>query len=290
MGNWHNYSSPANSNRRGSDNGPALRQIDAIAEQRLGFQKGAMHLLSLRTFATRLAASVLILCIGAGPLQAQTAGTGPVADAITHMRNLEYHEALAQLRSWVKEHPGDLRAWNYIGATLLYREMFRRGLLGAQIYGENGQAYEDKKKTPVSQSLQEELTSTLDHAQALAEDKLKQTPGDVDARYWLGVTHGTRASYLFTLQKSFLPALREGRKASDLHEQLLKENPGFADGQLIAGIRDYVAGVLPWYIKWLASFTGQGGNRDEGLKQIQQAAEHGNYAHEDAKVVLYVLS
>jgi tetratricopeptide (TPR) repeat protein len=91
------------------------------------------------------------------------------------------------------------------------------------------------------------------------------------------------------LRKSFLAALKEGKRAYSLHRDLLEAHPEYADARLAIGVNEYVVGSLPWYIKWLASLTGSSGSRSEGLRQLEQAAKTGNFAREDAKVVLSVL-
>ena len=58
----------------------------------------------------------------------------------------------------------------------------------------------------------------------------------------------------------------------------------------MVGVNNYVVGSLPWYIKALASLTGRHGDREEGLQQVKKVTETGNYAREDAKLMLAVLS
>lgn len=212
----------------------------------------------------------------------------PVRVAIDHLRNLEYEQAKQGLGSWLKEHPDDLCAWNYLATTTLYQEMFRQGVLESKVYGEGGEVFK-ASKVPVTPELQKELLTVLDKAQAVADERLKKDPGDKDATYWAGVAHGTRATYHFTLRKEYMPALREATAAYKLHEQLRKLDPGYADALLVVGVNNYVVGGLPWYLKVMASLTGRHGNKAEGLRQIQRAMQEGHYAREDAQLILAVL-
>jgi tetratricopeptide (TPR) repeat protein len=208
--------------------------------------------------------------------------------AIEHLRNLEYDAAKAQLRTCVDAHPSDLQAWNYLAIATLYDEMFERGVLESGVYGEGGDIFKPSKVS-VAPSFQQELFSILDKSQQLAEERLKSDPRDKDAMYWAGVGHGTRATYHFALRKEYLSALHEATAAYNYHSDLLKLDPDYVDSYLVVGVNNYVVGSLPWYFKVFASLTGRHGDRAEGLRQVKQVTEKGNYAREDSKLMLAVL-
>jgi hypothetical protein len=208
--------------------------------------------------------------------------------AIEHLRNLEYDAAKAQLRGYVDAHPSDLQAWNYLAIATLYDEMFERGVLESSVYGEGGEVFK-ASKVAVTPAFQQDLFSILDKSQQLAEERLKSDPKDKDAMYWAGVGHGTRATYHFALRKEYLPALHEATAAYNYHSDLLKLDPDYVDSYLVVGVNNYVVGSLPWYFKAFASLTGRHGDRTEGLRQVRQVTEQGNYAREDSKLMLAVL-
>jgi len=241
-----------------------------------------------RTTSCILLAALLALVPAARARQAPAPPDDPVGVAIRHIRNLEYAEARQQLEAWVGEHPDDLRAWNYLGVAILYREMFERGVLEAKVYGQGGEAFQPSK-VEVTPGFQEDLFRVLDQAQALAEQRIQKDPQDKEALYWLGVAHGTRATYHFTLRKEYSPALREAKDAFDLHERLLKLDPNFTDAYLIVGVQHYVVGSLPWFWKLMAALTGRHGSRKDGLAEVRRAAEQGHWAREDARLTLGVL-
>ncbi len=74
-----------------------------------------------------------------------------------------------------------------------------------------------------------------------------------------------------------------------MHRTLLEVDPDYVDAYLIVGMNNYIVGSLPWYIKVLASLTGRHGDRAEGIKQVKRVTEEGNYAREDARLMLSVL-
>ena len=225
---------------------------------------------------------------GQATLPANTQGQDPVSSAIDHLRNLEYDAAKQQLRGCIETQPADLRAWNYLATATLYNEMFDRGVLESSVYGEGSDIFK-ASKVEVSASFQQELLSILDKSQQLAEVRLKSDSRDKNALYWAGVSHGTRATYHFALRKEYMPALHEAAAAYKYHSDLLKIDPDYVDSYLVVGMNNYVVGSLPWYIKALASLTGRHGDREEGIRQLKRVTEEGNYAREDAKLMLAVL-
>ncbi len=210
------------------------------------------------------------------------------AQVLDHQFNLEYDVARGQLLEWLHQYPADVRALNYLGTVLLHREMFRRGILETRIYGELGEMFQTRKM-PFSAGFQGELFEVLQKAQVLAENRLKQNPNDSEALYWAGITHATRAVFYFTMAKSYLAALRESTEARKAHAQVLKINPNFVDAWLVVGVNDYVVGVLPWYLKMLASLAGYRGNRAQGIEEVKRVIEPGSLAREDAKFILAIL-
>ncbi|HVP44252.1 MAG TPA: tetratricopeptide repeat protein [Terriglobales bacterium] len=212
----------------------------------------------------------------------------PVAVAIDHLRNLEYDPAENLLLEFQQKHPDDLRAWNLLGTVILYREMFQRGLLESHLYGKKGEVFQPTT-TPVSEEFERKLFEVLDKAHALADTRLQKDPNDRDALYWGGVSHGTRATYLFAVKRSYTAALGQAKAANKQHKALLKLDPAYVDANLIVGVQDYVVGSLPWPVKVLAALVGAHGNREQGLREIELVAQKGNYARDDARTVLAVL-
>lgn len=205
-----------------------------------------------------------------------------------HLRNLEYDAARRLFRDWLLQHPEDLYAWNYLAITTLYGEMFRRGVLESKIYGQGGEAFKPSK-VPVTPEFQKELLSLLDRAQTIADQHLAKDPRDKEAMYWAGVTHGTRATYHFSLRKEYKNALREADAAQKHHKQLVALDPNYVDAYLVLGVNNYVVGSLPWYWKVGAKLTGRSGDKQEGLRQVKRVTEEGRYAREDASLMLAAL-
>ncbi|MGH9353763.1 MAG: tetratricopeptide repeat protein [Terriglobia bacterium] len=218
------------------------------------------------------------LCAGGVPQAAD-----PLSTMVSAMYNAEYASAESMLREWVKEHPEDIRAWNYLAEAILDQEMLREGLYSGAAY--TNSAFR-KPEQPASAGFKSKLESILDQAQKLETGRLKHNPRDEEALYWLGVTDSTRTEFEFAIERSYLSALREGKRAWKLNERLLKVDPHCADAYFVIGLADYAAGVLPWYFKVVASIAGIHGNLSQGIEELKRASSEGRYTRVDAKIIL----
>jgi len=212
----------------------------------------------------------------------------PLASVLNTMYNAQYTKAESALRSWLGKHPSDFRAWNYLAETILDQEMLRESLFSGEAYLNTGEVFHQRRQ-PLPAGFEKNLNLALDQATKLETDRLKENPKDVEAVYWLGVTHSVRTEYEFALLRSYFAALREGKLAYKLNQKLLKLNPHDADAYLVIGIADYAVGALPWYVKIVTAVAGIHGNRKRGIEELQRASEEGHYTRVDAKIVLVAL-
>lgn len=212
----------------------------------------------------------------------------PLAGIVSAMYNAEYAQAQSMLQKWVADHPEDFRAWNYLSQSVLDQEMVREGLYTGAAYGNTGIAFR-KRVRPVSPGFAGNLTPLLDRAQQLEMRQLGKNPRDEAAIYWLGVTYSTRTEYEFAINRSYLSALSEGKRALKLNQRLLSLNPHCADAYFVIGLANYAEGSLPWYFKLIASIAGVHGNRAKGIEELKLAASKGRYTRVDAKIVLVAI-
>ncbi len=236
-------------------------------------------------------AITMVASLSARPLTTAPASGAvetPLDAAAGAIYNAEYPIAERMIRSFLKEHPDDLRAWNYLAEVVLDQEMLREGLYSGTAYLNSGTAFRQRVQA-LSPRFTAELNDALDHAQQGEQRRLAHNPNDQEALYWLGVTYSTRAEFAFALERSYFTALREGRKAWDANVRLRKLNPNCADAGLVIGLAEYTAGVLPWYFKVVASIAGIHGSRSQGIAELKRASAGGRYTRVDAKIVLVVI-
>src|SRR6516225_3963650 len=90
--------------------------------------------------------------------------------------------------------------------------MLNEGLLSTGAYVDRGEAFR-KRNAPLRADFEREFLGTLDKAQALTQERLKQNPTDQEALYWAGVAHSTRPEFYFALARSYRAAMHEGLQA-----------------------------------------------------------------------------
>jgi uncharacterized protein DUF3808 len=218
----------------------------------------------------------------------QSQDSDPLAQALDHFYSLEYDAAEQQLNARVKEDPDDLRALSYLARVWLEREMFRRQMLEAQAYRNDGEAFRSDKSA-VDPKVRQKIFELESELESRAQAKLKLDPHNKEALYWLGTSYVIRAVYHLTLEKSTMPALSDAKEAQKCNLRVLEIDPNYADAYLVVGTYDYIVGSLPWYTKAVAALIGYSGNRQRGLDELKRAANDGHWARTDAQTFLSIL-
>ncbi|MGN6591506.1 MAG: tetratricopeptide repeat protein [Terriglobales bacterium] len=210
------------------------------------------------------------------------------AAGLDHYYNLEYPEAIADFRAATRAAPGDAGTWNRLAQAELYQEMYRIGALQSTLYGKGDDFLADKPlpPDPAAVAAFEDAEQQAEH---WAGEALQRDPDNAQAHYDLAVAYGLQGNFDFSVQKSYWSALSEAKAARREAEAAHKLHPGWVDPLLILGVHNYVAGSLPWSVKIFSKLAGYGGDKDEGLRQVTEVAEHGEHARTDARVLLAVV-
>lgn len=204
-----------------------------------------------------------------------------------HFYNAEYEEAIADLEKAVAAEPDNPFFHNYLTEAYLFQEMYRLGLLDGNLYDASNSFLEAKNLEP-SPAQMAKIKNSLARVRALCQARLKTNPRDTDALYALGVTYGLEGTYKFTIEKSWMDALRAGSRANELHEKVLAIDPAYHDAKLMTGVYQFVVGSIPRGVKWLAFLFGYRGSRARGIELLQDAMLHGRHTTSAAAFLLEV--
>ena len=202
-----------------------------------------------------------------------------------HFYNLEYDEASAAFRQYIAKHPDEPRGYNHLAQAILYREMYRTGALETELVSGNNPFLRRPKMNPSPED-QKEFDDAIRRSMELSQARLKENPRDTQALYTLGVAHGLRANYNFLVRKAWMDALRDATQARKLHNRVTELDPNFTDARLVQGVHEYVVGSLPWHWRTLGFLVGFRGNKQQGIRILQEVAERGEVNKLDAKVLL----
>jgi tetratricopeptide (TPR) repeat protein len=202
-----------------------------------------------------------------------------------HFYNLEYDEAIAAFRQYIAKHPDEPRGYNHLAQAILYREMYRTGALETELVSGSNPFLRRPKMNPSPED-QKEFDDAIRRSMELSQARLKENPRDTQALYTLGVAHGLRANYNFLVRKAWMDALRDATQARKLHNRVTELDPNFTDARLVQGVHEYVVGSLPWHWRTLGFLIGFRGNKQQGIRILQEVAEKGDVNKLDAKVLL----
>jgi len=205
-----------------------------------------------------------------------------------HFYNLEYDEAIAAFRRYVALHPDQPRGYNHLAQSILYRDMYRTGALESELVSGSNPFLRRPKLNP-SPADQKEFEDAIRRSMELSQARLKENPKDTEALYTLGVAHGLRANYNFLVRKAWMDALRDATQARKLHNKVTELDPSFTDARLVQGVHEYVVGSLPWHWRTLGFLIGFRGNKQTGIRILQEVAEKGDVNKLDAKILLCVI-
>jgi len=190
-------------------------------------------------------ALVLLLCSSANAQQE------PIRRIYEQLHQGDFNGAYRESRALSERDPENL------GASLgLLMAMYDRGL-------------EDP-------TIQKEYEQRLDQLIQKALNRYEKNKGDTEALFYVVQGHLNRARYRADFDKGMWGAARDGIKAKKYGDEYINANPGRADGYLAVGLYNYYIEIVPTFFKFIRTVLFMpGGNRTEGLKQIEHTANGG---------------
>ncbi len=252
--------------------------------------------MALKNFAL---ASVILLLSGVVAAVAQQPSTsnaikGEAAQleslrrsGVEALFNLDYDRALKDFKEIARLYPTHPAGPQLLAARVWIKTLYESRRLQSSLY--SSETFYSSGDDKVDPKIVDEFRSLTREAKRRSELKLKQSPKDIEALYWLGATEGLKASFEEAVERRHFAALRDGNDAVDHHREVLKLDPTFIDATVTVGLYEYVVGSLPLPIKIVAGVTGFRGSKKRGLALLEQTAREGKWARDDAKTLLIIL-
>lgn len=142
---------------------------------------------------------------------------------------------------------------------------------------------------PSDRSLDAPLARRVEDAIARTTAWTEREPDRAEAWFYLGAAHGVRVQAR-VLRRERLPAAQDGKRIKEAMERALDLDPGLYDARFGLGMYHYYADVAPAVLRWLRwLFLLPGGDRDEGLREIQSARELGVLVGGEATYQLHLI-
>ncbi len=127
-----------------------------------------------------------------------------------------------------------------------------------------------------------------DKAIEVGKIKMKSSPQDTTTVLMMGGLYGYRG-LVAASERQYRTAVQSGANGFTFTRKLMSmsaENPDVLIGQ---GLFHYMMGTMPREARWLTSMVGLSGNRETGLKLLEDAATRDTYTSTDARMILAYL-
>jgi len=190
-----------------------------------------------------------------------------LTDAYRLFYNARYEEAAALAMTLRATGGQDLENDEVRMSALLFQ---LRGLLNGQDARDNDSKSEKSEALKRCARCAEVMAAFMDdlhHGQALARSKLKVTPNDEEALFFLGKLDLNYVWLELGLlgHKTGWDEYWEGRKSLDA---VLKQNPNHVRARVARGWIDYIVNTrMPWGTRWILG----GGNKKRGIASVREA-------------------
>jgi len=227
----------------------------------------------------------LLLALVASPLGAQQT---PIDEGFAAFYNLEYDQAIAIFEKAIAQNPGLPDLHNHLAQTLIFREMFRNGALESELVSGSNSFLRRPKLNPTPET-EKRILDEIAKSMALADARLKQNPNDTAAMYASGIAYGLRSNYFWVVKKAWRDSLKDATAARKLHNRISELEPNNVDARLVQGLHDYVVGSLPFGFKMLGFVIGIRGDKEKGIRTVQEVAKNGKLNRVDAEILLCAL-
>jgi tetratricopeptide (TPR) repeat protein len=141
---------------------------------------------------------------------------------------------------------------------------------------------------PADAAQRERIKQLVGQAEKLENAELARSSDNVDMLYARGVTRGQFALYTALMERAWFSALRNGVGARRDHERVLELDPHYSDAKLVVGAHNYVMGNLSLAIKVAVALVGLSGDKEKGLRYLNDAYRANGETSVDAGIVLMV--
>jgi tetratricopeptide (TPR) repeat protein len=210
------------------------------------------------------------------------------AEGFDHFYNLEFDQAIADFEKAIAQNPNSPDLHNHLAQSIVFREMYRDGALESELVSGTNSFLRRPKLNPEPET-EKRFLDEIGKAMAISEARLKKNPNDTGALYALGISYGLRSNYYWVVKKAWHDSLKDATAARRLHNRISELEPNNVDARLVEGLDDYIVGSLPWGWRMLGFLVGIHGDREKGIRTVQDVARNGTLNRVDAEIFLGAL-
>jgi hypothetical protein len=211
----------------------------------------------------------------------------PVPELMSGFHQLyeqKFQQARETFHDWHSNHPEEPLGEVALGASFLFEEMYRQGVLTSDFFLNEKRFLHGIDGKPDSGRMNN-FREALSRARVLARQRLKTSPKDPEALFALTLAAGMESDADAILEKKQLDGLKRMKEANEYAKQLLAVHPDAADAYVAPGIANYIIGSLNPGYRFALWFGGIHGDKRLGMEQISKTVENGRYLRPFAKIM-----
>jgi tetratricopeptide (TPR) repeat protein len=250
-----------------------------------------LRIRAMRTCCVRFLCSILVL-LSVVQLPAENLRNPrfmeKTEEGFSYMYNFDYDKSRQVFNALEKQYPQHPAPPLYLAVIYWLEEMLRRQDLTLNRFVSPSYFTNETRQVMPAKD-REAFFKALRGSEALANAILKTNRTDKDGRYFLATIYGLRASFAITVDHSMRESFSNGNKADSYARRLIEEDPNYYDAYLMIGTYEYIAGNIPWILKWITYLIGIHGSKQNGMAHVKIAAEKGQFVKNEAQLVLMVL-
>ncbi len=201
--------------------------------------------------------------------------------------DLKFDAAQREFTSFQQLHPNDPLGPVSEASGVLFAQLNQLGILESSFFVDDASFRHLGKQQPDPLAYRR-FDSALKRARSLAEKRLETDPKDHDALFAVTLDSGLRADYAALIADRKVEALHYTKAATTSAQQLLSSCANCYDAYVATGISGYLIGSLAAPMRWVLRIGGFSGDKQNGIAQLQLAAEHGRYLGPFARILLAI--
>jgi tetratricopeptide (TPR) repeat protein len=184
--------------------------------------------------------------------------------------NLDYAEAIAAFRESIAADPAGIEGYRLLATVLWSSTLFKQGAITADdVSGESMSPFRARES---SAALDSAAADVKRRADALAASQRGKSPPDPEALYQVGAAYRMLGGIAATIEGSRWRSLGAARRAYQEHQRVMASNPSQMDAVLTVGTYRFLVSNLPAIPRLAARVAGFDGDRELGVRLVEQAA------------------
>ncbi len=201
------------------------------------------------------------------------------------MYNLQFDEALRSVQTAKSMDTSDPLPWVAEVCAIVFREFDRLRILRSDLFASN-EAFSARPAYSWIAANKQQFEEAAAGGEKIAKERLAHNKNDVKALFALSLITGLRGDAAAMITKQNLTALSYLKTATGYSDKLLAISPDYYDAYVGTGLGKYIIGQRAAPVRWILRIGGIKGDQEQGIKELELAADRGRFLKPFALIVL----